>query len=177
MVNSLVESQTGHERRGGVEADSTQKSGQCFFGSRGYWTSTKQDVLEAWLYLATFHFLPAMSKLDSLRQFTLKVWIYTCERLPVTTTEHQTPARVWTSLSQTSLMFFCDHWLVFLPGSLVQQRVVFFPSALPFPFHVPFPSFSWFKIDYGPQMGGLKLVWNQSEPPRGTPSIPLWLYG
>ena len=81
----------GSRTEGRVEADSTQKSGQCFFGSRGYWTSTKQDVLEAWLYLATFHFLPAISNLDSLRQFTLKVWIYTCERLPVTTTEHQTP--------------------------------------------------------------------------------------
>ena len=45
----------------------------CLFGSRGNWTSTKPDVLEAWLYPATFDFLPAVFNLGSLRQFTLKV--------------------------------------------------------------------------------------------------------
>jgi hypothetical protein len=72
------------------------------------------------------------------------------------------PKGIWTSFSQKSLMFFCDPWLVSLPGSLVQRRVVFLSLFLSL-FNVPFPSFSCFKIDYGLQMGGsetgLKPVW------------------
>ena len=49
---------------------STQR---CACWIRGFWTSTEQDVLEAWLYPATFDFLPAVSNLGSLRRFTLKV--------------------------------------------------------------------------------------------------------
>ena len=149
---------------------STQR---CACWIRGNWTSTKQDVLEAWLYPATFDFLPAVSNLGSLRRFTLKVWIYTREKLP-----QKHPKGIWTLFSQNSLMFFCDPWLVSLPGSLVQRRVVFlFPLTLPFPFHVPFPSFSCFKIDYGLQMGGsetgLKPVWTSKATVR---TASLWLY-
>ena len=49
-------------------------------------------------------------------------------------------------------------------ASLVQRRVAFFPLTLPFPVHVRFPSFSYFKIDCGLRMGGSETGLNQSEP-------------